>query len=138
MQGWFTIGKGVHIVYHRNRPKEKASPVTLPGSVAGARVTCGKSTPTRHLPVPLGSFLYGTQGRFWHLSFISYRPPLSPDRVTTRSCREPTHKCRIWQVHPYEWGQPSPVLGSLHCGLTPLDPVPTRNPQLSQCQLIIP
>ena len=68
----------------------------LPGSVAGARVTRDKSTPTCHLPAPLGSFLYGTRGRFWHLSFVGYRPPLSPDRVTTHSCREPTHKFRIF------------------------------------------
>ena len=44
--------------------------MTIPGAVSEARVTHGKSSPTCHLPAPLGSFLYVTQERFWHLSFI--------------------------------------------------------------------
>ena len=42
----------------------------IPGAVSEAQVTHGKSSPTGHLPAPLGSFLYVTQERFWHLSFI--------------------------------------------------------------------
>ena len=49
--------------------------MTLPEAVSEAWVMNDKSSPTCHLPAPLGSFLYVTQERFWLLSFIG--PPVS-------------------------------------------------------------